>query len=196
MTTKSDYVQIALHAKTVSIAHSLAAIYALYESNELDIPEEIKCFEWNLLGILGEFALSTYLTGGIAAALISRHNGIANALQGKPFDYGHDLPALNVDCKTTRNRANHQLCGLHLLVHPRHVRNSRAYVLAVLDEPKDGDVGRIQPLSVQLVGWCYGRELEAAVNPNSFTGAHRLKAINLRPMSTLHVEDIRLRECA
>lgn len=175
----NNHTVIKLSDSEAKTADRLSAIFALYGRADTHTNHES-----NLLGVLGEFALSKYLHGSIQPALDHRMESIRGALEtGLVRDDHRDLPGLKIDVKSTRDRHEIGARNLHLLVPPSQAR--RAGIAFVLAAPVGPKSGRLQDVrAVQLVGWCDSSFLEPG-NDGRHLSWHRRKGALLSPMDEL-----------
>jgi len=136
-----------------------------------------------LVGQLGECALSKYLTGSTDAYMLQR--SIANSYPTSG-DGGQDIFGLNVDIKTSVMRYNAMgIPDYHLVVRPQEKHDHWCYILGLVEK----DFPKASPfrgVCVYLVGWIASEELPSPPEQyGPFKGAHTIKAMYLHPLPNL-----------
>lgn len=179
----SNITVITLSDEQARIADRLSEPFANYGR-----ADTLENRESNLLGVLGEFALSLYLHSTIEPVVDHRMESLRGAvLSGHVRDDHRDLPGLRVDVKSTRDRNGMGPRNLNLLVPPSQARRPGiAFVLAVPVEPRSGHLKDAR--AVRLVGWCDSSELEPGTDGRHL-GWHRRKGALLWDMSELEIAD-------
>lgn len=131
--------------------------------------------EDQLLGQLGQYALSVYLTGNDLAYRKARCKANQSPLKG---DGGFDILGLKVDVKTSRMRYSQDALAYQLIVPPSERHPDWTYVLALI--PKDCNN------RVYLVGWLRDCDFTPAPNgTGSKTGKFVRDACELSPLPPL-----------
>lgn len=138
-----------------------------------------------IIGQLGEYALSMYLTGSPIEYL--RQRTIAN-MYPDIGDSGQDIFGLNLDVKTSiMRRPDKPALQYTLAVRPREMHKDWCYVLALVMPNGHSGLSRAIPVRVFLVGWLNGNELpETPDEHGTFSGAHTVAAIHLHPLPNLN----------
>lgn len=175
---------IRLSCQEGRIAFRLAELFTVYR-NPSPGHAPVDYAEFNLTGILGEFAASRLLTGSSTSALLSRLSGATIAARrGRPNDDGTDLEGMNVDVKTSRNRTSHDWRFLRLIVRPEHFQPTRRYVFAVVRDPEDGRPF-VAPRSwtVDVIGWAFGSRLSPQLVGTPPVQAYTARTVDLCDMA-------------
>lgn len=136
-----------------------------------------------LVGQLGEYALSMYLTG--SPIEYQRQRTIANTFPSLG-DNGQDIFGLNIDVKTSAMRNRPSPLDYTLAVRPKEVEPEWCYVLALVQP--NGTIGIVPTMAVRvrLVGWISTEELPKAVEKHgTFKGAYTVVAQYLHPLPNL-----------
>lgn len=127
-----------------------------------------------LIGQLGQLALSKYLYGTTERYMISRYYQNKTPERG---DGGSDLPGANLDVKTSVMRYGQDPIRYNLCVRPRERHAGWVYILALVPKAYEND------RCVYLMGWCSDDQLPttpAADGP--LAGAFVLPASALVPL--------------
>lgn len=133
-----------------------------------------------LIGQLGEFALSIYLTGNTTAYKIQRRAANNHPEYG---DNGEDIFGLNIDVKTSAMRNSNNPLDYTLAVRPKEIHGKWCYVLALVHPNGRNGLSMVMPIRVRLVGWLTTEELPTAEDRHgTFKGAYTVRAINLHPL--------------
>lgn len=125
-----------------------------------------------IVGQLGQMALSLWKDGHLGEYLIQRAVANADPLRG---DGGSDLVGSNVDVKASLMRSSDDPLSYRLPVRPAELHDGWVYVLALVDP---------MMTRVWLVGWATSEDLEG-VRPaidGPFLGARCIPAVRLRPL--------------
>ena len=134
--------------------------------------------EDQLVGMLGEAAVSVWLTGSIWQWALTRE--AANRCPNIG-DNGCDLIGLkNLDVKTSRMRHGAEPSRYHLLVRPRE-RHPEAWYVAAFVETLE------ETATVILTGWLRDQDLpqETAAPGLPWAGAHAVPVSSLKPLPPL-----------
>lgn len=178
--------------RTIRItAHELAAVRALAGtpiSGRLGGPTAVRPTQQArsatkaddmLVGMLGEYGLRKHLTGASALGDFVRDRWYTN-LHPECGNYGYDIPACAVDVKARRLKVEWQILDHDLLVRPHERRAGWTYVLAIVEDFKQG-------ATVHLAGWCIEAELPDQPEPyGPLAGAFRKPANELHPLIPLN----------
>lgn len=134
-----------------------------------------------LIGQLGTYAFLKYWTGRAFCYeyLISRYYANLHPDQG---DGGSDVPAANIDVKTSYMRASDDPSKYRLLVRPSEKKNDWIYVLALV-EKNNAPITEWTESKVALVGWATSDMLPSeTASSGIFSGAFVLDAIHLQQL--------------
>lgn len=127
-----------------------------------------------LVGQLGQLAMSIYLYGHAQPYVLSRHVQNQHPHLG---DNGIDLLGTNLDVKTSLMRASPSVLKYNLVVRPAEKHASRVYALALIPEALD---------QVHLVGWATTEELPTEVAQSGpFFGAYVVSAQSLNAFAPI-----------
>ena len=130
-----------------------------------------------VVGQLGEAALSKYLTGSVDLWLATRAVRNAAPTTG---DQGGDLLGWNVDVKTSVMRRSKDPNSYRLLVRPAERTKGTVYILALVDSPES--------TAVILVGWLAEHDLPDRVHRGGiFEGTYAVPATLLHPLPPFQV---------
>lgn len=129
------------------------------------------------ISILGELAVSSYLTGSIDAAVSQRERGLAQ----NRICSGSDIDGFEIDVKS---------CGMKkpdaIFVNPKHVNADINYVLAHIPCSLNADVEELMSIErLTLIGWCSGSKLWKNDMSNFHHGWHYRNADCLNEMEKL-----------
>jgi hypothetical protein len=128
--------------------------------------------EDQLVGQLGQFALSVYLTGDTKEYVRAREKANANPTSG---DGGADILDSNIDIKTSRMRAGEDPVGYTLPVRPAERHPNWIYILALVPKKRDD--------LVYLVGWLRDEDLPTVTDRSGeFRGCYTRRARELSPL--------------
>jgi hypothetical protein len=131
-----------------------------------------------LVGQLGQYALSVYLTGETRHYYAQRMVADANPTVG---DGGQDILGTNLDVKTTLMRQNKNPLTYHLAVRPQERHEGHVYILGLVEPNDEKQLLYNKPLLVHLAGWAEDSELPEKVAENgALAGAYIL------PVNKLH----------
>lgn len=127
-----------------------------------------------VIGQIGNLALSLYFTGDNRLYKIARYVANRNPLVG---DHGEDLIGSNLDVKASLMRRSQDPMTYHLLVRPWERHEDWTYILALVEPVVDGAT------DVHLVGWASDNMLpDEPSMDNRFKGAYCMKATDLVPL--------------
>lgn len=133
-------------------------------------------FEDQLIGQLGNCALSKWISGSVELYVEARERCDANPHQG---DDGSDIPFSNIDIKTSMMRKDQDHTRYNLLVAPAELHEENwIYILGLV--PKfDVETGVVD--EVWLIGWKTGQEMKRRGKRNSgiFEGYYVCPSTNL-----------------
>ena len=136
-----------------------------------------------LVGQLGEFALSMYLTGSSIEYM--RQRAVANTYPDLG-DNGQDIFGLNIDVKTSAMRNRPSPLDYTLAVRPTEIHSNWCYVLALVQPNGTNGLVPSMPVRVRLVGWLSTEELPKTIeNHGMFKGAYVVMAQHLHPLPNL-----------
>jgi len=136
------------------------------------------------VGQAGTYAFLKYYTGQPLCYeyMVSRYYANLHPHEG---DDGSDLPAANLDVKTSYMRGPADPMTYRLLVRPAERKENWVYVLALVRKneiPFDEWTGAI----VDLIGWASSEMLPSETEKEGpFSGAHLLGATELKPLMPL-----------
>lgn len=126
-----------------------------------------------MVGQIGQYVLSLWLTGGREAYIQSRNAADANPMKG---DNGSDILGTNIDIKASRIRKEHiPLLNYTLIVRPREYHPGWVYILALVKKAKPAH-------HVYLIGWATAEMLLPSGTDSRFGDAHVLPARDLHPL--------------
>lgn len=133
-----------------------------------------------LVGQLGEYALSVYMTGD--ATEYHRQRMVANNYSAHG-DLGQDFLGLNVDIKTSAMRSSTNPLDYTLAVRPKELHDNWCYVLALVQPNGQNGLVPTMTIRVRLVGWLHSEELPKQPEKyGTFKGAHIMTAQNLHAL--------------
>lgn len=129
-----------------------------------------------MIGQIGACIGSLWLTGSPTAYMTARW--YAN-LMPSLGDKGSDLPALNVDFKTSLMRKSQNPMDYHLLVRPHERHNGVVYVHVLVD-------GVLENIKAYITGWATEDMLpKETVLSGPLKGAYKLAVPDLNPVPPL-----------
>lgn len=129
-----------------------------------------------MVGQIGACVGSLWLTGSPLPYMTARH--YAN-LMPSLGDKGSDLPALNVDFKTSLMRRSQDPLAYHLLVRPRERHKGVVYVHILVN-------GILENIKAYITGWATEDMLpKETVQSGPLKGAHMIPVPELNPVPPL-----------
>jgi hypothetical protein len=128
-----------------------------------------------LVGQLGECALSLFLTGSSDAYFEARRQKNRFPWSG---DGGSDLPGRKVDVKTSLVRSARPVGGFRLFVRPVELHDDTTYILALARPAWNGS------MLVSMEGWANSGDLERTTFRGRDDVVYALPSERLRPMTS------------
>jgi hypothetical protein len=133
-----------------------------------------------LVGQLGEYALSIYLFGEPSRYYIQRMSSNLNPRIG---DNGQDILGCNLDVKTSLMRASPDPFMYRLAVRPNELHPNHVFVLALVKPNDEGQILFDVPIFVYLIGWASSSMFTKEPNGiGPFLGAHIINASELKEL--------------
>jgi len=136
------------------------------------------------IGQAGAYAFLKYWTGRPFSYeyMVSRYHANLHPHEG---DDGSDLPAANLDIKTSYMRGSDDPMAYRLLVRPAELKQNWIYVLALVRK-NEIPFSEWTEVVVDLVGWASSEMFPSEVEKGGpFSGAYLLIAADLKPLMPL-----------